>query len=294
MRPCLTALMAVAPSLFNSVTTRQDLVGRFLRGGKEQLRLLPQARACPTVLSLTRADPHVCHGLVTALSRPARHFQSDPDSDSASVAPQTDLDTAVFDGYVSKSNKTAIQDQVEKSLKHVQGLLNSDHRDHINQSTDRKAKESEIEKFLRERAAASGAGAGADDEDEDEDEDGPSVQQARLLRGCSSCASSRRAPHYLSTAGRPARTTALGLVQLDANLAPWRAAHRPRSSLLSRREPTQRLATTAGWAVMAMAPPRLPRPRPRRPPARAAPHRHPRQPRPTALLEGVGAVAVQR
>jgi len=105
----------------------QDLVGSFLRGGKEQLRLLPQA----------------------------------------------DLDTAVFDGYVSKGTKTAIQDQVEKSLKQMQGLLNSEHRDHINQSTDRKAKESEIEKFVRERAAASGTAAGADEEDED----GPSVQQ---------------------------------------------------------------------------------------------------------------------
>merc|ERR1719272_2299188 len=104
----------------------QDLVGSFLRGGKEQLRLLPQA----------------------------------------------DLDTAVFDGYVSKGTKTAIQDQVEKSLKQMQGLLNSEHRDHINQGTDRKSKESEIEKFVRERAAASGAAAGAADDD-----DGPAVQQ---------------------------------------------------------------------------------------------------------------------
>ena len=89
--------------------------------------------------------------------------------------PQADLDTAVFDGYVSKGTKTAIQDQVEKSLKQMQGLLNSERRDHINQSTDRKAKESEIDKFLRERAAASGAGAGADDDDDD---NGPAAQQA--------------------------------------------------------------------------------------------------------------------
>ena len=64
---------------------------------------------------------------------------------------------------------------MEKSLKQMQALLNSEHRDHINQSTDRKAKETEIEKFVRERAAASSAAAGADDEDED----GPSVRQAR-------------------------------------------------------------------------------------------------------------------
>ena len=76
---------------------------------------------------------------------------------------------------MSKGTKTAIQDQVEKSLKQMQALLNSEHRDHINQSTDRKAKESEIEKFVRERAAASSAAAGADDEDAD----GPAVRQAR-------------------------------------------------------------------------------------------------------------------
>ena len=104
----------------------------------------------------------------------ARHVQSDPAPASVAAA-QADLDTAVFDGYVSKGTKTAIQDQVEKSLKQMQGLLNSEHRDHINQGADRKSKESEIEKFVRERAAASGAAAGA----ADDDDDGPAVQQAR-------------------------------------------------------------------------------------------------------------------
>jgi hypothetical protein len=113
-------------------------------------------------------------GCPSHLSSSARHVQSYPEPASVAAA-QTDLDTAVFDGYVSKGSKTAIQDQVEKSLKQMQGLLNSEHRDHINQSTDRKGKESEIEKFVRERAAASGAAAGANDEDED----GPAVQQAR-------------------------------------------------------------------------------------------------------------------
>ena len=108
------------------------------------------------------------------LSPSARDLPSYPDPASDAAA-QADLDTAVFDGYVSKGTKTAIQDQVEKSLKQMQALLNSEHRDHINQSTDRKAKETEIEKFVRERAAASSAAAGADDEDED----GPSVRQAR-------------------------------------------------------------------------------------------------------------------
>jgi len=113
-------------------------------------------------------------GCPSHLSSSARHVQSYPKPASVAAA-QADLDTAVFDGYVSKGTKTAIQDQVEKSLKQMQGLLNSEHRDHINKSTDRKAKESEIEKFVRERAAASGAAAGAGDEDGD----GPSVQQAR-------------------------------------------------------------------------------------------------------------------
>ena len=46
--------------------TRQDLVGRFLRGGKEQLRLLPQARAPPP------------HGSKSCYSWSARHGELVP------------------------------------------------------------------------------------------------------------------------------------------------------------------------------------------------------------------------
>ena len=101
----------------------QDLVGRFLAGGKEQLRLLPR----------------------------------------------DELDTAVFEGFVNKQTKTAISEQVDKSLKQMQELLNDEKRDQINQGTDRKAKEKEIENFLKEKvgaASSSANGAAADEEDE--------------------------------------------------------------------------------------------------------------------------------
>ena len=53
----------------SALSTRQDLVGSFLRGGKEQLRLLPQALARPAprpaprpaASSLAGAARHICH-----------------------------------------------------------------------------------------------------------------------------------------------------------------------------------------------------------------------------------------
>lgn len=49
----------------SALSTRQDLVGSFLRGGKEQLRLLPQALARPAARpvpsSLAGAARHLCH-----------------------------------------------------------------------------------------------------------------------------------------------------------------------------------------------------------------------------------------
>ena len=83
------------------------------------------------------------------------------------------ISTPLSRRLVSKG-RAAIQDQVEKSLRRCRRCSTASTAT-TSQSTDRKAKETEIEKFVRERAAASSAAAGADDEDED----GPSVRQAR-------------------------------------------------------------------------------------------------------------------
>jgi len=110
-------------------------------------------------------------------------------------------------------------------------------------------------------------------------------------------ASSRRAPpHALTPASRPARTTALCIGRVGHRpghrggcRSPWPHGLPLIRLLAAPRTPTWRLATTTGWAVTAMAPPRPPSPRR---PLRG--RRPPRPPRLTPLLEGAGAGAAQR
>ena len=105
------------------------------------------------------------------------------------LLPQAELDQAVFHGFVAQSTKTAISDQVDKSLKKMQDLLNRERRDVINQSTDRKAKDAEIDKFFKERAQAAAAAAGpsraaaADDEAGEDDDDEPAAARPAASRG---------------------------------------------------------------------------------------------------------------
>ena len=64
---------------------------------------------------------------------------------------QPELDSAVFDDYVGKDNKSAIVQQVDQKLKEMQKKITDENLTAFGPGEDRKQKEIRIEEQIRQR-----------------------------------------------------------------------------------------------------------------------------------------------